>query len=130
MKWEYNEPHTTNLHSPVEYNVIYTHHEDRQYLFVLELHSRVFVSHSNQTWRNSMGIWRNIGKIVILLFQIVYEEVKWYIGSWTPRPQRKKPTQNNIYLYRDLEHKKDVWINDENEMVELSEQPFYDIKPE
>ena len=66
-----------------------------------------------------MGIWRNIGKIVTLSFQIVYEEVKWYIGSWTPRPQRKKPTQNNIYLYRD-----------ENEMVELSEQPFYDIKPE
>jgi len=29
-----------------------------------------------------MGIWRNIGKIVILLFQIVHEQVKWYIGTW------------------------------------------------
>ena len=24
-----------------------------------------------------MGIWRNIGKIVILLFQIVYEQMKY-----------------------------------------------------
>ena len=47
MKWEYNEPHTTNLHSPVEYNVIYTHHQDRQCLFVLELHSDMFLSHIN-----------------------------------------------------------------------------------
>ncbi len=31
-----------------------------------------------------MGIWRNIGKIVILLFQIVYEQMKWYVHSWSP----------------------------------------------
>ena len=27
-------------------------------------------------------IIKNIGKIVILLFQIVYEQIKWYIDSW------------------------------------------------
>ena len=37
-----------------------------------------------------MGIWRNIGKIVILLFQIVHEQVKWYIGSWN-RVKRVSP---------------------------------------
>ena len=47
MKWEYNEPHTTNLHSPVEYNVIYTHHQDRQCLSLLELYIDVFISNSN-----------------------------------------------------------------------------------
>ena len=67
-----------------------------------------------------MGIWRNIGKIVSLSFQIVYEEVKWHIHSWTRiKPIPPKKEVKNIYLYRD-----------ENEMVELSEQPFYDIKPE
>ena len=34
--------------------------------------------------RNNLGIWKNIGKIVILLFQIVYEQVKWYVHSWSP----------------------------------------------
>ena len=81
MKWEYNEPHTTNLYNPVEYTNCYTHHQDRQCLFVLVMHNLVFLNHSNQTWRNNMGIWRNIGKIVILLFQIVYEEMKWSLRS-------------------------------------------------
>ena len=29
-----------------------------------------------------MGIWKNIGKIVILLFQIVHEQMKWTILSF------------------------------------------------
>ena len=36
-----------------------------------------------------MGIWRNIGKIVILVFQIVHEQVKWYIGSWKQDTTKK-----------------------------------------
>ena len=30
----------------------------------------------------NLGIWKNIGKIVILLFQIVHEQMKWTIHSW------------------------------------------------
>ena len=122
MKWEYNEPHTTNLHSPVEYNVIYTHHEDRQCLFVLELHSDMFLSHINQTWRNSMGIWRNIGKIVTLLFQIVYAEMKWITRSFK-RVKRISPKQEvkNIYLNEEQES-----LERSKLMVDLCEQPYYD----
>ena len=32
--------------------------------------------------RINLGIWRNIGKIVILLYQIVHEQVKWTIRSF------------------------------------------------
>ena len=44
-----------------------------------------------------MGIWRNIGKIVILLFQIVHEQVKWTIRSFK-RVKRISPSSelNNI----------------------------------
>ena len=38
-----------------------------------------------------MGIWRNIGKIVILLFQIVHEQIKWTIRSFKREIQRKSP---------------------------------------
>jgi len=37
-----------------------------------------------------LGIWKNIGKIVILLFQIVHEQVKWTIHSWS-RVKRNSP---------------------------------------
>ena len=40
--------------------------------------------------RNNLGIWKNIGKIVILLFQIVHEQVKWTIHSWS-RVKRNSP---------------------------------------
>ena len=45
-----------------------------------------------------MGIWKNIGKIVILLFQIVHEQVKWYIGTWTrvKRISPKKEQKNTV----------------------------------
>jgi hypothetical protein len=42
-----------------------------------------------------MGIWRNIGKIVILVFQITHEQVKWYIHSWT-RDTTKKSNTNPL----------------------------------
>ena len=121
MKWEYNEPHTTNLHSPVEYNVIYTHHQDRQCLSLLELYIDVFISNSNQTRRNSLGIWRNIGKIVILLHQIVYEELKWITRSFK-RVKRNNPKQEvkNIYLNEEQES-----LERSKLMVELCEKPYY-----
>ncbi len=40
--------------------------------------------------RNNLGIWKNIGKIVILLFQIIHEQVKWTIHSWS-RVKRNSP---------------------------------------
>ena len=47
MKWEYNEPHTTNLHNTVEYNDSNRRHEYSQRLFVLDLYSYMFLSHIN-----------------------------------------------------------------------------------
>ena len=47
MKWEYNEPHTTNLHNTVEYNDSNRRHEYSQRLFVLDLYSYMFLSNSN-----------------------------------------------------------------------------------
>jgi hypothetical protein len=69
-----------------------------------------------------LGIWRNIGKIVILLFQIVYEQVKWYIGSWS-KVKRVSPISpsselNNIQLSEEEESRQRS-----NLMVELCEQP-------
>ena len=40
--------------------------------------------------RNNLGIWKNIGKIVILVFQIVHEQIKWTIHSWS-RVKRNSP---------------------------------------
>ena len=138
MKWEYNEPHTTNLHSPVEYNVSYTHHQDRQCLFVLVLYRGVFVSHSNQTWRNSLGIWRNIGKIVSLSGEIIILEMKWYIGTWkrdtTKKSNTPKIEQKKIYEDAGDGHMLE-YRNEEQEsrersklMVELCEKPYYDAQ--
>jgi len=69
-----------------------------------------------------MGIWRNIGKIVILLFQIVHEQVKWTIRSFK-RVKRISPISpsselNNIQLSEEEESRQRS-----NLMVELCEQP-------
>ena len=72
-----------------------------------------------------MGIWRNIGKIVILLFQIVHEQMKWYIGTWN-RDTTKKPKKEVKNIY----HSTNEILSEEQEsrersnlMVELCEQP-------
>ena len=68
-----------------------------------------------------MGIWRNIGKIVTLLFQIVYAEMKWITRSFK-RVKRVSPKQEV----------KKIYLNEEDEslersklMVELCEKPYY-----
>ena len=87
-----------------------------------------------------MGIWRNIGKIVILLFQIVHEQVKWTILSWKQNTTKKSKTltQKTLKTLNEISRIKRVErYNEEQEsimrskrMVELCEQPYYDIKPE
>ena len=82
-----------------------------------------------------MGIWRNIGKIVILLFQIVHEQVKWTLRSFKRVPTKKSNPLNEISKI-----KKNEIIDRYNEeqesrersklMVELCEKPYYDCKPE
>ena len=81
-----------------------------------------------------MGIWRNIGKIVILLFQIVHEQVKWYIHSWTRDTTKKSNTpkieQKKIYHsgvgsnYEPLNEEQESRERS-NLMVELCEKPYY-----
>ena len=75
-----------------------------------------------------MGIWRNIGKIVSLSFEIVHEEMKWIVHSWTwtkPIPPKKKV--NNIYhsmvdsIYESLDEEQESL-----ERVEWSENPHYE----
>ncbi len=68
-----------------------------------------------------MGIWRNIGKIVILLHQIVYEQVKWTLRSFK-RVKRNTPKieQKKIYLNEEQESRERSKL-----MVELCEQPYY-----
>ena len=43
----------------------------------------------------NLGIWKNIGKIVILLFQIVHEQIKWTIHSWS-RVKRNSPMDEGM----------------------------------
>ena len=79
-----------------------------------------------------MGIWKNIGKIVILLFQIVHEQVKWYIGTWT-RVKRISPKreQKNIYLdeqEESIERSKVMLRQYEYEQVEWSENPHIHLQ--
>ena len=81
--------------------------------------------------RNSLGIWRNIGQIVILLYQIVHEQMKWYIRSFKRDTTKKSNPLNEISKLK----KQDIIdrYNEEHqdiEMVELCEEPYYDIKPE
>ena len=68
-----------------------------------------------------MGIWRNIGKIVTLLFQIVYAEMKWITRSFK-RVKRISPKQEvkNIYLNEEQES-----LERSKLMVELCEKPYY-----
>jgi len=77
-----------------------------------------------------MGIWKNIGKIVILVFQIVHEQVKWYIVSW----KRDTTKKSNIPISKvnNIQHSTSEILNEEQEsrersklMVELCEQPYY-----
>ena len=91
-----------------------------------------------------MGIWRNIGKIVSLSLEIVYLEMKWYITSPESHKQRSfktSPTKKSNTLNKISKLKKSKIIErykkEEQEsrersklMVDLCEQPFYDIKPE
>ena len=44
-----------------------------------------------------MGIWKNIGKIVILLFQIVHEQMKWTILSF----KRVQRISSKVEKYND-----------------------------
>jgi len=71
-----------------------------------------------------MEIWRNIGKIVILLFQIVHEQVKWYIRSFKRDTTKKSNTPsselNNIQLSEEQESRERSKL-----MVELCEKPYY-----
>ena len=71
-----------------------------------------------------MGIWRNIGKIVILLFQIVHEQIKWYIHSWTRDTTKKSnaPKQEVKKIYLSEE---DESLERSKLMVELCEKPYY-----
>ena len=69
-----------------------------------------------------MGIWRNIGKIVILSGEIIYQQVKWTIRSFK-RDTTKKSNSKEV---------KNIYLNEEDEslersklMVELCEQPYY-----
>ena len=78
-----------------------------------------------------MGIWRNIGKIVILLFQIVHEQVKWTLRSFKRVPTKKSNTPrselNNIQLSEQeesIERSKVMLHQYEYEQVEWSENPF------
>ena len=79
-----------------------------------------------------MGIWRNIGKIVTLVFQIVHEQVKWYIGSWKQNTTKKSNPLNEISKIKRVEryNEEQESIKRSIEMVELCEKPYYDIKPE
>ena len=78
-----------------------------------------------------MGIWRNIGKIVSLSFQIVYEEMKWHIHSWTRNTTKKSnpldelsklKKRDIIEKYRKEEQES---IMRSKRMVELCEMPYY-----
>ena len=80
-----------------------------------------------------MGIWRNIGKIVILLYQIVYEQVKWYIGSYYKSPTSKSNRNplneiSKIKKENIIEKYKRLNSNEEEmeslNQVEWSENPF------
>jgi hypothetical protein len=92
--------------------------------------------------RNSLEIWKNIGQIVILLYQIVHEQVKWTLRSLrrVKRISPKNEVNNKVFDELSKLNKKKIierYKKEEQEsiershlMVELCEQPFYDIKPE
>ena len=65
-----------------------------------------------------MGIWRNIGKIVTLLYQIVYEQMKWTLRSFKRVPTKKSNTPKKEV--------KNIYLDEELERVEWSENPYYE----
>ena len=72
-----------------------------------------------------MGIWRNIGKIVVLLHQIVYEQMKWTLRSFKrvkPIPP-KKEVKNIYHSTVDSNYES---LDEELERVEWSENPYYE----
>ena len=75
-----------------------------------------------------MGIWRNIGKIVTLSFQIVYEEVKWHIHSWTRNTTKKSNPLNELSKLkkRDIIERYKQEEQESLERVEWSENPYYE----
>ena len=88
-----------------------------------------------------MGIWRNIGKIVILLFQIVHEQIKWTIRSYSKKSyikERDTTKKSNIPSseLNNIQHSgvgsNYEPLSEEQEskersklMVELCEMPYY-----
>ena len=78
-----------------------------------------------------MEIWRNIGKIVTLSFQIIYEEVKWHIHSFK-RIRPKKEVNNKVFDSLSKLKKRDIierYKQEEQESlerVEWSENPYYE----
>ena len=92
--------------------------------------------------RINLGIWKNIGKIVILVFQIIHEEMKWSLRSFKSPTKKSNTKKVNNKVFDELSklNKKKIierYRKEEQEsiershlMVELCEQPFYDIKPE
>ncbi len=77
-----------------------------------------------------MGIWRNIGKIVILLFQIVYEQMKWTLRSFkrvkrnTPKIEQKKIYHSGVGTSEILSEEQESRERSKL-MVELCEKPYY-----
>ena len=74
-----------------------------------------------------MGIWRNIGKIVSLSCEIIYLEMKWYVGSWSPTKKSNTPHKENTELSEQeesIERSKVMLHQYEYEQVEWSENPF------
>ena len=59
-----------------------------------------------------MGIWRNIGKIVILLFQIIYEQVKWTLYSFK-RVKRNNPISMEALHNMSIPHNKKTEKNND-----------------
>ena len=72
-----------------------------------------------------MGIWRNIGKIVILLHQIVYEELKWITRSFK-RVKRNNPKQEVKNIYHSTVDSNYESLDEELERVEWFENPYYE----
>ena len=73
-----------------------------------------------------MGIWRNIGKIVSLSCEIVYLEMKWYVGSWSPTKKSNTPHKENTELSEQeesVERSKVMLSQYHYEQVEWSENP-------
>jgi len=77
--------------------------------------------------RNSLGIWRNIGQIVILLYQIVHEQMKWTIRSYIKERDTTKKS-NPLNEISKLKKSKVIekYRNEEQENLQVvHERPHY-----